>query len=96
VPSSSSSARVWLVGCIAVGIRRSRGRLVSGTIAIYVLALAIVHDLIQLPLAFYEGVTLERRYGLSTESTGRWWKDHLKGWAIGTAFGSSRRWESGA
>jgi STE24 endopeptidase len=58
-----------------------------GTIAIYVLALAIVHDLIQLPLAFYEGVTLERRYGLSTESTGGWWKDHLKGWAIGTAFG---------
>ena len=58
-----------------------------GTIAIYVLVLAVVHDLIQLPLAFYEGVTLERRYGLSTESTGRWWQDHLKGLAIGTAFG---------
>lgn len=58
-----------------------------GTIVIYVIALALLHDLIQLPLAFYEGVTLERRYGLSTESTGRWWKDHAKGWAVGTALG---------
>ena len=57
-----------------------------GTIIIYVLALSVLHDLIQLPLAFYEGVTLERRYELSTESTTRWWKDHLKGWAIGTVF----------
>jgi STE24 endopeptidase len=58
-----------------------------GTIAVYVLMLAVLHDLIQLPLAFYEGVTLERRYGLSTQSTRRWWMDHLKGWAIGTGFG---------
>jgi STE24 endopeptidase len=58
-----------------------------GTITIYVLALALLHDVIQLPLAFYEGVTLERRYGLSTESTAHWWKDHVKGWAIGTGLG---------
>jgi STE24 endopeptidase len=58
-----------------------------GTLAVYVIALAVLHDLLQLPIAFYEGVTLERRYGLSTESTARWWKDHLKGWGIGTAFG---------
>jgi len=57
-----------------------------GTVCLYVLALSLLHDLIQLPLAFYEGVTLERRYELSTESTARWWKDHLKGWGIGTAF----------
>ena len=58
-----------------------------GTLAVYVTALAVLNDLLQLPIAFYEGVTLERRYGLSTESTARWWKDHLKGWGIGTAFG---------
>ena len=58
-----------------------------GTIVIYVIVLALLHDLIQLPLAFYEGVTLERRYGLSTESTARWWKDHAKGWAVGTVLG---------
>jgi STE24 endopeptidase len=63
------------------------GGMFIGTITIYVLILALLHDVIQLPLAFYEGITLERRYGLSTESTARWWKDHVKGWAIGTGLG---------
>ena len=63
------------------------GETFIGTIVIYVIVLALLHDLIQLPLAFYEGVTLERRYGLSTESTSRWWKDHAKGWLVGTALG---------
>ena len=63
------------------------GGLFIGTLVIYVLVVAVAHDVIQLPFAFYEGITLERRYGLSTEATARWWKDHLKGWAIGTAFG---------
>ena len=57
------------------------------SVTLYVLALAVLLDLIQLPLTFYEGVTLERRYELSLESTSRWWKDHVKGWGIGTAFG---------
>lgn len=57
-----------------------------GTIALYVLALAVLHELIDLPLAFYEGVTLERRYGLSTETTARWWRDHLKAWAVSSTF----------
>lgn len=63
------------------------GATFPATLAVYVIVLAVLHDLLQLPIAFWEGVTLERRYGLSTESTARWWKDHLKGWAIGTAFG---------
>lgn len=52
-------------------------------LAFYVVAVAAAHDLIQLPFAFYQGVTLERRYGLSTQTTRRWWRDHLKAWAIG-------------
>lgn len=80
-----------LVSGASVALRETAEGLASGsfigTITLYVLALAVLHDLIQLPLAFYEGVTLERRYGLSTESTARWWKDHLKGWGIGTCFG---------
>lgn len=63
------------------------GGMFAGTILLYVLVLALSHDLVQLPLAFYEGVTLERRYGLSTETTGRWWKDHFKGWSISTGLG---------
>jgi Zn-dependent protease with chaperone function len=82
---------VLLVSGLSAALRASAATLAGGsflgTIAIYVFALAIVYDLVQLPLAFYEGVTLERRYELSTESTGRWWKDHLKGWVIGTVFG---------
>ena len=82
---------VLLVSGASAALRAAAGSLASGTflgtVTLYVLALAVIHDLIQLPLAFYEGVTLERRYELSTESTARWWKDHLKGWGVGTAFG---------
>ena len=52
----------------------------------YVIALGIVLELVQLPLAFYRGVTLERRYGLSTQTTARWWVDHLKAGGISLAF----------
>ena len=82
---------VLLVSGASAALRETAERLASGsfigTIALYVAALAVLHDVMQLPLAFYEGLTLERRYGLSTESTARWWKDHLKGWGIGTLFG---------
>ena len=40
-------------------------------------------EAVQLPLAFYQGVTLERRYGLSTQTTARWWRDHLKAGGVG-------------
>ena len=48
----------------------------------YVLALAALSELLHLPFAFYQGVVLERRYGLSRETTGRWLRDHAKAAAI--------------
>lgn len=66
-----------------------------GALVLYVLIAAAVHDLLQLPLAFYQGVTLERRYGLSTQSTARWALDHLKAWGVGAALlvvGSALAW----
>jgi STE24 endopeptidase len=54
----------------------------------YVIVIGIVLELVQLPLAFYRGVTLERRYGLSTQTTARWWVDHLKAGAISLVFGA--------
>ncbi len=48
----------------------------------YVFAIATLSELLHLPFAFYHGVVLERRYGLSTESTGRWLTDHFKAAAI--------------
>jgi STE24 endopeptidase len=58
----------------------------AGTLTLYVIAVALVHELIQLPIAFYQGVTLERRYELSTQTTGRWWKDHLKAGSLALVF----------
>jgi STE24 endopeptidase len=52
----------------------------------YVIALVVLNEAIQLPLSFYQGVTLERRYGLSTETTARWWKDQAKGLAVSLVF----------
>lgn len=57
------------------------------TVALFVASLVLLHELIQLPVAFYEGVTLERRYGLSTESTSRWWRDQLKAAGVALVFG---------
>ena len=48
----------------------------------YVLVVAALSELVHLPFAFYHGVLLERRYGLSTESAGRWLTDHFKAAAI--------------
>ena len=48
------------------------------TIIVYVVGLSLFLEIVRLPLAFYEGVTLERRYGLSTQSYGHWWFGQLK------------------
>lgn len=48
----------------------------------YVLVLAAFSELLHLPFAFYQGVVLERRYGLSREPTRRWLVDHVKAVAI--------------
>ena len=52
----------------------------------YVLMLCLLSEAVQLPLAFYQGVTLERRYGLSTQPTGRWWLDRLKAGGLALVF----------
>jgi STE24 endopeptidase len=56
------------------------------TLVCYVVILALINEGISLPLAFYQGVTLERRYGLSTQSTARWWLDHLKAGLVALVF----------
>jgi len=56
------------------------------SVALYVVVLSIVLDAATLPLSFYKGYLLERRYGLATESAGHWVRDHLKAVAIGLLF----------
>ena len=56
------------------------------TLVVYVVLIALAGEAVQLPLAFYQGVTLERRYGLSTQTTARWWLDRLKADAVALVF----------
>jgi len=56
------------------------------TVVIYVVLVTVLSELVQLPLAFYQGVTLERRYGLSTETTAHWWLDRLKAGGVALVF----------
>ena len=56
------------------------------TVFAYVVVLGLLLEIVQLPLAFYRGVTLERRYGLSTQMTRHWWIDHAKAAAISLMF----------
>jgi STE24 endopeptidase len=67
-------------------IAAATGGLFPLTLILYVVLLVVLADAIRLPLSFYQGVTLERRYGLSTETTGKWWLDHMKGTALGLVF----------
>ena len=55
-------------------------------VVFYVTGLAAAHELLLLPLAYYRGVALERRYGLFTQTTARWWRDHLKAGAVTATF----------
>jgi STE24 endopeptidase len=57
------------------------------SVVLYVCGLAAAHEALLAPLNYYRGVTLERRYGLSTQNGARWWLDHLKAGVIVLAFG---------
>jgi STE24 endopeptidase len=52
--------------------------------AIFVAMLIAIHELLALPLAFYRGVTLERRFGLSSETRRHWWLTHVKALLLGS------------
>ena len=56
------------------------------TLTLYVVLVGLINEAISLPFAFYQGVTLERRYGLSTQTTARWWLDHLKAALVAFVF----------
>ena len=52
-------------------------------VAIYVLALAAIQEAFALPLVFYRGFILERRYELSEpQPLHAWLRDHAKAFAL--------------
>ena len=66
----------------------ARLRDVAGSsVVVYTLLLVLLSEALQLPLALYQEVALERRYGLSVQPMGAWWLDQAKGTAVALAFG---------
>lgn len=53
------------------------------TVAGYVLLLTLANEAVAIPLGFYGGFVLERRYGLSSQRFAAWGIDQLKSFAIG-------------
>ena len=56
-------------------------------VAIYVAAIALVHEAVTFPLTFYSGFLLERRYELSTAPFTAWLRDHAKAAGLGLVLG---------
>lgn len=55
-------------------------------VAVYVMLLLLLNEIGGLPIAFYTGFVLERRYGLSNERLGGWLRDQAKALAVGVVF----------
>jgi STE24 endopeptidase len=83
---------VVLLGGLLVTGASAAMRNLSGTgplaIVYYVALLLLLNEIVGLPLAFYGGFLLERRYGLSQETLGRWLLDQVKSFAIGLVLSS--------
>ncbi len=66
------------------------------TVLACVAVVVLVHDLGALPMAFFAGFLLERRYGLSRQSARSWLHDHLKASALNLVFvGAAATWMYG-
>ena len=84
--SGTALAAAWLLLLLVTGWSTSLRDVATSmarqsfvlTVIWYVVLVAVLSEAVQLPLAFYRGVILERQYELSTQTTARWWLDHLK------------------
>ncbi len=59
------------------------------TAVLFVLLLAVLHEAVALPIAFYRHFLLERRYDLSTEPAAAWVADHAKAAALALLLGAA-------
>jgi STE24 endopeptidase len=63
------------------------------TVLAWVTAVLLVHDLGALPMTFFAGFVLEKRYGLSRQPAFSWLRDHVKAATVNLAFvGASAAW----
>ncbi len=55
--------------------------------ALYFVFLMFIYDLVTLPLNYFSGLKLPRRYGLSRQRFRGWFADHVKSMSMGIVFG---------
>ncbi len=84
-----SGAAVWLRGWAeAVGGPAAAGfPPYAVAVCAFSLALLLLLEMLELPLAYYRGYALEHRYNLSREARSDWMRDQAKAAAIGLVFG---------
>ena len=71
---------IWLRNlAAAVTIASPDTQSTPAAIALYVLLLCALWQVLTLPVAYYSGVVLEGRYGLTLQTTQGWLRDQLKG-----------------
>jgi STE24 endopeptidase len=93
--ASTAAGATFLVLLLVTGASASirdlaasiAGNSVLLTVAVYTTVLVLLSVVLQLPFSVYEDLVVERRYGLSTQSTAKWCLDLLKGLAVALIFG---------
>jgi STE24 endopeptidase len=55
----------------------------AAAVLVFVLLLSLLNEIVSLPLGFYSGFLLERKYELSKETLGGWLADQAKAFGIG-------------
>lgn len=91
---ATASGAVLLLLLIVTGLsatlravaERSTDGILPLTVIAYVVLVFFLYEVVQTPFAYYQGVVLERRYGLSTETHQHWWINHAKAAALGIVF----------
>jgi STE24 endopeptidase len=61
----------------------------ASTLLAYVVILTLINEIGSLPIGYYGGFLLERRYGLSNEAIGRWALDEMKGLGLAIVLGGA-------
>ncbi len=65
------------------------GRGEASLVLVYVVLLTLINEAVTLPLAFYGGLMVERRYGLSKQSFAGWAGDQAKGLLLTLVLGGA-------
>jgi len=78
---------VLMVALVATGGSAALRAIAGSHVIPYVVLLSLVNEIVALPLAFYSGFVLERRYGLSNETVGGWMLDQGKSFGVGILLG---------